>query len=54
MVLYLLLLAFTVTALAALLLWGTSLPPTRPRPRSRHRGPTFTDVDDRYRRMRRK
>lgn len=33
-----------------LLWWGSRLPPTRPRPRSRHRGETLMDVHDRLRR----
>jgi hypothetical protein len=37
-------------AIAVLLWWGTTLPPTRPRPRSRYRGPTFLDVDRKLRR----
>ena len=41
-------------ALAAVLLWGTSGPPTRPRPRSRHRGPTFMEIDRKLRRRKRR
>jgi len=33
-----------------LLWWGGRLPPTRPRPGSRHRGETLMDVDKRLRR----
>ena len=40
--------------LAALLAWGTTGPPTRPRPRSRYRGPTFMDVDRELRRTKRR
>jgi hypothetical protein len=32
-----------------LLWWGSRLPPTRPRPRSRHRGETLMDVHQRLR-----
>jgi len=32
-----------------LLWWGTRLPPTRPRPSSRHRGETLMDVHKRLR-----
>lgn len=40
-------------ALGALLWWGTALPPTRPRPRSRYRGPTYMSVHRRLARRRR-
>jgi hypothetical protein len=36
-----------------LLWWGSRLPPTRPRPKSRHRGETLIDVDRRLRKGRR-
>jgi len=36
-----------------LLWWGSRLPPTRPRPGSRHRGETLTDVDRRLKKGRR-
>jgi len=36
-----------------LLWWGTRLPPTRPRPGSRHRGETLMDVHRRLQRRRR-
>jgi len=47
--------SFVVVALAigAVLWWGSSLPPTRPRPGSRSRGPTFMSVHRRLRRRRR-
>ncbi|MEO6795552.1 MAG: hypothetical protein ABI401_04385 [Candidatus Dormibacter sp.] len=32
-----------------LLWWGSRLPPTRPRPTSRHRGETLMDVHQRMR-----
>jgi hypothetical protein len=35
-----------------LLWWGTRLPPTRPRPTSRHRGETLMDVHHRLKRRR--
>ncbi|HLB76596.1 MAG TPA: hypothetical protein VJO72_06145 [Candidatus Dormibacteraeota bacterium] len=35
-----------------LLYWGSRLPPTRPRPGSRHRGETLMDVHRRLRRPR--
>jgi hypothetical protein len=31
--------------------WGLTLPPTRPRPRSRYRGPTFMSVDRKVKRI---
>ena len=31
------------------LMWATMLPPTRPRPKSRYRGDTFTTVDRKLR-----
>jgi hypothetical protein len=34
----------------ALILWGIRLPPTRPRPGSRYRGPTFMSVDRKLKR----
>ncbi|MBV8445130.1 MAG: hypothetical protein JOZ92_04360 [Candidatus Dormibacteraeota bacterium] len=36
----------------AALMWAVRLPPTRPRPRSRHRGDTFTTVDRQLRERR--
>ena len=36
-----------------LLWWGTRLPPTRPRPGSRHRGETLMDVHKRLQKRRR-
>jgi hypothetical protein len=36
--------------IGALILWGMRLPPTRPRPRSRYRGPTYMSVDRKLRR----
>jgi len=41
-------------AIGALLWWGSRLPPTRPRPGSRHRGPTFMSVHRRFGRRRRR
>ena len=35
--------------IGALLWWASDLPPTRPRPRSRYRGPTFMDTHRRVR-----
>jgi len=40
--------------IGALLWWGSKLPPTRPRPGSRHRGPTFMSVHSRLDRRRRR
>jgi hypothetical protein len=37
-----------------LLWWGSRLPPTRPRPTSRHRGETLIDVDRRLKRGKRR
>jgi hypothetical protein len=50
----LIVLALIGVALVALIWWGTGGPPTRPRPRSRYRGPTFMDVDRRLRRRMRR
>jgi len=36
-----------------LLWWGSRLPPTRPRPGSRHRGETLMSVHQRFKRRRR-
>lgn len=36
--------------ISAVLWWGTRLPPTRPRPDSRHRGRTFMSVHRRLQR----
>jgi hypothetical protein len=47
-------LVIIVLGLFALIWWGVGGPPTRPRPGSRHRGPTFMDVDRKLRRARRK
>ncbi len=35
--------------IGAILWWASDLPPTRPRPRSRYRGPTFMDTHRRLR-----
>lgn len=43
-----------VLGLFALIWWGANGPPTRPRPGSRNRGPTFLDVDRKLRRARRR
>jgi hypothetical protein len=43
----LILLILLAVGIGALLFWGSRLPPTRPRPRSRHRGETFMDVHKR-------
>jgi len=50
----LILLILLALGIGALLLWGSRLPPTRPRPKSRHRGETFMDVHSRLRRGRRR
>ncbi|MGA7987605.1 MAG: hypothetical protein WCB51_04315 [Candidatus Dormiibacterota bacterium] len=34
----------------ALIWWGASLPPTRPRPDSRYRGKTYLEVDRKIKR----
>jgi hypothetical protein len=34
----------------ALILWGSTLPPTRPRPDSRYRGRTYMEVDRKVKR----
>jgi hypothetical protein len=49
------LIAIIVLALgfAALLWWSLSLRPTRPRARSRYRGPTYLDVHDQLEKRRR-
>jgi len=49
----LILLVLLGLGIGALLYWGSRLPPTRPRPRSRHRGETFMDVHNRLKRPRR-
>jgi len=36
--------------IGALLWWGSRLPPTRPRPKSRHRGETLMDVHQKLKR----
>ena len=38
--------------IGALLWWGSRLPPTRPRPKSRHRGETLMDVHQRLKKDR--
>jgi hypothetical protein len=43
-----------VVGLFAIIWWGTNGPPTRPRPGSRYRGPTFMDIDRQLRRRRRR
>lgn len=53
-IVWLLVCAAAGAAFLALVLWGTSGSPTRPRPGSRHRGSTLTDVDRRLRRRRRR
>ncbi|HYM51449.1 MAG TPA: hypothetical protein VET65_12885 [Candidatus Limnocylindrales bacterium] len=40
--------------IGGLLWWGSRLPPTRPRPRSRHRGETLMDVHQRLQRPRKR
>lgn len=35
----------------ALIWWGSSLPPTRPRPDSRYRGKTYMSVDRKVKRI---
>lgn len=37
-----------------LLWWGSRLPPTRPRPGSRHRGETLMTVHQRFEKLRKK
>lgn len=44
------LLLVLAAGICALILWGMRLPPTRPRPRSRYRGPTFMSVDRKLKR----
>jgi hypothetical protein len=39
-----LILAAIAIGIGGLLWWGSRLPPTRPRPKSRHRGETLMDV----------
>ena len=41
-------------AIGALIWWGASLPPTRPRPDSRYRGRTFMSVHRRLERRERR
>ena len=36
--------------IGVLIWWGSSLPPTRPRPDSRYRGRTFMEVDRKVKR----
>jgi len=36
--------------IGVLIVWGSSLPPTRPRPDSRHRGRTYMEVHRKIRR----
>jgi hypothetical protein len=38
----------------ALMWWSLRLPPTRPRARSRYRGPTYLDIHDDLKRRRRR
>jgi hypothetical protein len=40
--------------IGALVWWGSSLPPTRPRPDSRYRGRTFMSVHRKIRRNKRR
>ena len=42
-----------IVGIGLLLWWGTRLPPTRPRPGSRHRGETLMDVHKRWQKRRR-
>ncbi len=51
MVAVIIILALAV-AIGALVWWGTGLPPTRPRPGSRHRGDTYTTIHERLQRRR--
>ena len=46
--------AVLAVLLGAILWWASGLPPTRPRPRSRYRGPTYLDVHDRLEERRRR
>lgn len=39
-----------LAAAALLIVWGSGLPPTRPRPDSRYRGKTFMSVHDKLQR----
>jgi hypothetical protein len=43
-VLWWILAGLVAVAFIAVVWWGTGGPPTRPRPRSRYRGPTYLDV----------
>lgn len=54
MILALIVMLAIVLGLFAVIWWGTNGPPTRPRPGSRNRGPTFLDVDRKLRRARRR
>jgi hypothetical protein len=38
------LLLVLAVGIGVLIVWGSSLPPTRPRPDSRHRGRTYMEV----------
>jgi hypothetical protein len=40
-------------SIGAALWWASTLPPTRPRPRSRYRGPTYMSVHRRLQRRKR-
>jgi hypothetical protein len=46
------LLVVLAVGVGALIWWGSSLPPTRPRPDSRYRGRTFMSVHRKVRRTR--
>jgi hypothetical protein len=50
----LIVLAVLGAGFAALLWWSLSLPPTRPRARSRYRGPTEIDIHDELEHARRR
>lgn len=45
-------LVLLAVGIGALLFWGSRLPPTRPRPKSRHRGETLMDVHKKLQRRR--
>jgi hypothetical protein len=44
------LLLILALGIGALIWWGSSLPPTRPRPDSRYRGRTYMEVDRKIKR----
>jgi hypothetical protein len=50
----LIVLAILIVGFVALVWRGINLPPTRPRPRSRHRGPTEVDVHEELEQARRR